>query len=161
MILYHGSTVYVENPKIIISDKFLDFGTGFYTTSSYSQAERWAKTKMRRENKNTGYVSVYEFDLEKANKEIQIYKFDKADLEWLKFVTNNRKGIASEISADMYIGPVADDNVYESIRYFETGVFDEEQTIKRLKTEVLQDQWVFHTDKSLSYLKFVEFKEVE
>ena len=43
MILYHGSTVPVEKPEIRISESFLDFGTGFYTTTSLQQAERWAK----------------------------------------------------------------------------------------------------------------------
>lgn len=42
MILYHRSNIVVENPKIIQSDRRLDFGTGFYLTSSYEQAERWA-----------------------------------------------------------------------------------------------------------------------
>ena len=43
MILYHGSTVPVEKPEIRISESFLDFGTGFYTTTSLQQAERWAR----------------------------------------------------------------------------------------------------------------------
>ena len=45
MIIYHGSTVYVKKPKIIAGENFLDFGVGFYTTTSYQQAERWARTK--------------------------------------------------------------------------------------------------------------------
>ena len=47
MIIYHGSTVLVEKPEIRISDSFLDFGTGFYTTTSEHQAERWAKCAER------------------------------------------------------------------------------------------------------------------
>lgn len=60
----------------------------------------------------------------------------------------------------MHIGPVADDNIYRSIRLFETGVLDAEETVKRLKTEILQDQWTFHTEKMLSYLTFTESKEI-
>ena len=48
--------------------------------------------------------------------------------------------------ADMHIGPVADDNVYQSIRLFETGAYDAEYTVKKLKTEVLHEQWTLHTD---------------
>lgn len=33
MKLYHGSSVVVEKPKILLSDRRLDFGTGFYLTS--------------------------------------------------------------------------------------------------------------------------------
>ena len=48
MILYHGSTDLVDKPEIRKSDVYLDFGVGFYTTTSFEQAERWAKIKMRR-----------------------------------------------------------------------------------------------------------------
>lgn len=159
MIVYHGSTVLVERPEIRVGEAFLDFGPGFYTTTSYDQAERWAKIKMRRENKTTGYVAAYEFDYEaaKANATIQI--FEAANLEWLLFVANNRRGLPFPTPVDMHIGPVADDNVYQSIRFFETGVYDAEETVKRLKTEVLHDQWTFHTEKMLSYLRFIESKE--
>ena len=161
MILYHGSTELVDIPEIRKGDVYLDFGVGFYTTTSYEQAERWSKIKMHRNNINTGYVSVYEFDLEKAEQELCIKRFDVADEAWLSFVVNNRKGEAINDDADMHIGPVADDNVYQSIRLFETGAYDAEYTVKKLKTEVLHDQWTLHTDKILKYLTFVEAKEVK
>ena len=161
MILYHGGTELVDVPEIRKGDVYLDFGVGFYTTTSYEQAERWAKIKMRRNNMNTGYVSAYEFDLEKAEQELCIRRFDVADEEWLTFVVNNRKGEAINDDADMHIGPVADDNVYQSIRLFETGAYDAEYTVKKLKTEVLHDQWTLHTDEILKYLTFVEAKEVK
>ena len=40
------------------------------------------------------------------------------------------------------------------------GFYDVEETVKRLKTEVLHDQWVLHTPKALSYLTFLEAKPV-
>lgn len=79
MILYHGSTVPVEKPEIRISESFLDFGTGFYTTTSLQQAERWARIKMRRENKPVGYVSVYEFDLDKPKPRPSFIRYHNAD----------------------------------------------------------------------------------
>lgn len=160
MIIYHGSTVPVERPKIRTGETFLDFGVGFYTTTSYNQAERWAKIKMRRENKDTGYVALYEFDYDTAKENTLIHRFDSADMDWLMFVVSNRRGLPFSEPADMHIGPVADDNVYQSIRFFETGVYDAEETVKRLKTEVLHDQWTFHTDKMLSYLHFVECRKI-
>ena len=99
--------------------------------------------------------------LEKAEQELCIKRFDVADEDWLIFVVNNRKGEANNDDADMHIGPVADDNVYQSIRLFETGAYDAEYTVKKLKTEVLHDQWTLHTDKILKYLTFVEAKEVK
>ena len=76
----------VGKPEIRVSDCFLDFGIGFYTTTSYNQAERWAKIKMRRENKAKGYVSVYEFDLNSAQKETLITRYNESDRSWLDFV---------------------------------------------------------------------------
>ena len=160
MIIYHGSTNLVMLPEIRPSEKFLDFGPGFYTTTSYEQAERWAQIKMKRENKNIGYVASYEFDYEAARSEAVIRHFLKAEMDWLQFIVANRSGETVEDAADIHIGPVADDNVYRSIRLFETGVLDAEETVKRLKTEVLQDQWTFHTNKALSYIKFIEHKEI-
>ena len=163
MILYHGSIEIVERPEIRRrkpEDKFLDFGAGFYTTTSHEQAKRWAKIKMRRENKSVGYVSIYDFDLETAEKECEIKRFPSADLKWLTFVVHNRNGKLTSNKSDMHIGPVADDNVYQSIRYFETGVYDAEYTVKKLKTEILHDQWTFHTEKALSFVKFIESQEV-
>ena len=160
MLLYHGSTVVVEQPQIINLKSFLDFGAGFYTTTSLEQAERWAKIKMRRENKEIAYVSVYDFDYEDAKAHISTKRFSNADMEWLLFVVNNRRGMPPAIQADLYIGPVADDNVYQSIRFFETGILDAEETVRRLKTEVLHDQWTFCTERALSFCKFVDYREV-
>ncbi len=160
MILYHGSAELVEKPEIRKGDVFLDFGIGFYTTTSKEQAERWARIKMRRNNADIGYVSIYEFDLEKAKENLVIDEFKTADEIWLQFVVGNRRGESIEKTTDMHIGPVADDNIYQSIRLFETGAYDAEYTVKKLKTEVLHDQWTLHTDKALSYLKFKEFIEI-
>ena len=115
---------------------------------------------MRRKNVDLGYVAVYEFDIEKTEKELVIKRFNNADEEWLSFVVSNRKGTIINDKADMHIGPVADDNVYQSIRLFETGAYDAEYTVKKLKTEVLHDQWTLHSDKILKYLNFIEAKEV-
>lgn len=161
MILYHGSTEIVDKPEIRKSKAYLDFGMGFYTTTSFEQAQRWAKIKMRRQNSDKCYVSVYEFDFEKVKKTLCIKQFKNADEEWLMFVVNNRSGEKSENIADMHIGPVADDNVYQSIRLFETGAYDAEYTVKKLKTEILHDQWTLHTNEILKYLKFIEAKEID
>lgn len=160
MILYHGSTELVDKPEIRRSEAFLDFGVGFYTTTSYEQAERWARIKMRRNNTDIGYVAIYDFDLDRAEAELNIKRFDSADEEWLMFVVKNRRGENAGGDADMHIGPVADDNVYQSIRLFETGAYDAEYTVKRLKIEVLHDQWTLHTDRILKYLTFIEAKEI-
>lgn len=161
MTIYHGSTVLVRYPEIILGNSFLDFGPGFYTTTSYEQAERWARIKMQRQNKKEGYVSIYDFDYENAKENMLITQFETANLAWLKFVIKNRTTQTLEEKVDAHMGPVADDNVYQTIRLFENGVYDTEETIKRLKTEVLHDQWTFHTERVLSYLTFIDYKIIK
>ena len=158
MKVYHGSLVVVEKPEIRVSDRYLDFGYGFYTTMNEEQAIKWAEKQKNRKGTNIGYVSVYDFDIEKAESELKMIRFEKADKEWLDFVFANRKGQCQE-QYDIVIGPVADDSVYEVVRFYEIGVYDLEETLKRLKIEELYNQVLFHTEKSLTYLKFVGMEE--
>lgn len=158
MKVYHGSLVVVEKPKIRVSDRYLDFGYGFYTTMNKEQVIKWTAKQKNRKGTNLGYVSMYDFDIEKAESELKMIRFDKADKEWLDFVFANRKGQCQEIY-DIVIGPVVDDSVYEVVRFYEIGVYDLEETLKRLKVEELYNQVLFHTEKSLTYLKFIGMEE--
>ena len=85
MILYHGSNVEVREPKIIVSNRTLDFGAGFYTTSNKEQAEKWSKTQTLRRRKGTPIVSCYEFNEDKI-KNLSVLKFESPDIEWLRYV---------------------------------------------------------------------------
>ena len=98
--------------------------------------------------------------INELKKEFVIKRFESADEEWLSFVVNNRSGNTTDDKTDMHIGPVADDNVYQSIRFFETGILNAEETVSRLKTEVLHDQWTFHTENILSYCRYTGCTEV-
>jgi hypothetical protein len=91
MQLYHGSTLTISAPKIINHQKLIDFGKGFYTTSSKLQAENWARLKRQRLKTNLGMVTVFEFDENLLKNEVfNIKKFNFATEEWLDFVILNR-----------------------------------------------------------------------
>ena len=60
MTVYHGSIIEIQNPDVIHSKKYLDFGRGFYVTSFPKQAERWAVRKSMRSGKGRPTVSVYD-----------------------------------------------------------------------------------------------------
>ena len=158
MKLYHGSNIALQNPQILESDRKLDFGTGFYLTSSLAQAERWAKiTQARREN-GTATVSVFEAD-EKILNTLNVLYFQKADKLWLEFVTQNRKNAAPENNNyDVVIGPVANDRTMPVISLYFSGIYDADETVKRLLPQKLNDQYTFKTEKSLTALNFIEAK---
>ena len=62
MLLYHGNNIEVSNPQILESDRRLDFGKGFYLTSSFEQAKRWAELTVKRRETGKATVSVFDFD---------------------------------------------------------------------------------------------------
>lgn len=153
MILYHGSNVKVETPKIIVSNRTLDFGAGFYTTSDSMQAIKWAQTQTRRRREGEAVVSQYEFD-EKLRDSLNVLSFDFANREWLNFVSDNRKGSYKGKKFDIVIGPVANDNTMPVINNYIAGVIDEKTALILLKPQKLADQYAFLTEKGLSTIKY-------
>ena len=72
MICFHGSDVIVDKPKILDAKRPLDFGGGFYTTTSKFQAKKWAIKVSYRNNTIQKYINKYEFDLEEAKKNLNV-----------------------------------------------------------------------------------------
>ena len=155
MIVYHGSNLVVEKPKLIVQNRFLDFGYGFYTTTNKLQAISFAEKVYKRKNEGTKQVSIYEIDEEKIFEECSVLRFDSANEAWLDFVTENRNGMYKGEAYDIIYGPVANDDVYTTFTLYQAGVLTKEQTIETLKIKKLYDQMVFTTEKALSFLKFV------
>lgn len=159
MILYHGSNMKVEKPKLIEQNRFLDFGPGFYTTTNEEQARNFAeKVVVRRGGRPI--VNVYEIDDSIINKELRVLKFDFPNEKWLNFVSDNRNGNYKEIDFDLIIGAVANDDVYRTLQIYSTGLLSKEQALEALKIKKLYNQYVFTTDKSISLLKFIQAKEI-
>lgn len=157
MLLYHGSLVIIKEPDLSFSKGRRDFGKGFYLTSSLEQAVKWAKRNMRINNLDKGYVSIYEFD-EKAL--IKTKVFSNANRDWLQFVVDNRLQKKLNNEFDLIVGPVADDQAYNTIILYEDGIIDEDYAIRKLMSEKLHDQYLFRTQKALSYLKYTNYMEV-
>ena len=157
MLLYHGSLVIIKEPDLSFSKGRRDFGKGFYLTSSLEQAVKWAKRNMRINNLDKGYVSIYEFD-EKAL--IKTKVFSNANRDWLQFVVDNRLQKKLNNEFDLIVGPVADNQAYNTIILYEDGIIDEDYAIRKLMSEKLHDQYLFRTQKALSYLKYTNYMEV-
>lgn len=158
MKLYHGSNVAVEKPKILLSDRRLDFGIGFYLTSSFEQAERWAFLTAKRRGEGKQIITCYEFD-ETIMEELIVRRFEGASAEWLKFVSANRNIQDFADDSDIVIGPVANDRTMPVIKLYFAGIYDEEETIKRLLPQKLKDQYAFKSEKALQSLRFSEVIE--
>lgn len=154
MILYHGSNLTVENPKIITPNRYLDFGKGFYTTSNFEQAQNFADKVTARKKEGESTVSIYEFDDTKLD-DLSVLSFEAADEKWLDFVSDNRNGLVLNEKYDIIYGPVANDDIFRTFILYATGVLTKEQTLEALKIKKLYNQYVFTNDNALNYLKFI------
>ena len=155
MIIYHGSDVVVEKPVLLTSKRTLDFGAGFYTTTSKNQAISFSQKVMNRNDSQTKEVSMYEINLGKMKNKLEVLKFDEPNGGWLDFVFSNRQGIYSGKQYDVIIGAVADDTIYRVFSLYEAGLLDREETLKRLKIRKLYNQVIFCTENALTYLHYI------
>lgn len=160
MRLYHGSLVEVREPQILIPNRTLDFGTGFYTTTNLEQASQWVQVRKRGNHHLVGYINIYEFSYELNFDVLSILRFDALTDDWIDFVMQNRMLKEYSHSYDIVIGPVANDRVYACFNAFENGFMDKATLLRELKTYTLVDQVLFHTQESLQSLTFIETKEV-
>ena len=158
MKLYHGSLEVVSEPRIITPNRTLDYGRGFYTTTSYEQAEQWVRRRKGTQH-SIGYVNIYEL-ADVLPDEIKQLRFETPTEEWVDFVMRNRTERGFEHSFDIVYGPVANDRVYAAFALYESNLLDKEGLIRELRTYELVDQFLFHTEQSLQYLTFIEAKEV-
>ena len=160
MKLYHGSNIKVEIPKILNNFRRLDFGKGFYLTTDLEQAKKWATITTNRRNTGKAVVNVYEIDNDILNK-LNIYAYNHPTKEWLKFVAKNRNLEIYKNKYDIVIGPVANDNTLPVINRYLEGIYNEEETIKRLLPQKLKNQYVFKTENALKELVFKGVIEVD
>ena len=155
MYLYHGSYVEVREPRIPERLRALDFGAGFYTTSSREQAIKWSKVVAKRRQSGSPCICTFFLD-EAALGGLRVLKFDSPSGEWLDFVVANRKGLPLPDSYDLVIGPVANGSTLPVIDDYVDGRYTKEEAVARLLPQKLTDQYAFLTEKALAVLEFRE-----
>lgn len=157
MIVYHASTFIIENPDINHSREYLDFGKGFYLTTIFEQAEKYAMRFIRRGHK--AYINEYQLD-----DNLPGYKkktFERYDKEWLEYVGACRKGY-EHTAYDVISGGIADDKVFNTVDLFFAGEINIEDALKRLIFEQPNHQiCVLNQNVLCSHLHFLRAIEVK
>jgi hypothetical protein len=172
-ILYHASTVIVDEPSHTKSGRSCDFGLGFYTHHNRGMALDWAYKKIARLKTDFGYINNYEFS---PNSELSVHTFDTddlLDLQWIDFILYNRgyrdyigdknHDFVSSLDADIIIGPIADQQLGAVFNSFLSGALGnpydydtKEYLFKNLiNYDLLFNQTCFKTEYSLKSLEFV------
>ena len=143
-ILYHGSNVVVQMPKILIIGHYKDFGYGFYCTGFEKQAIRWALTR-----KGNSILNKYSYA---KNTDLKILSFSDMTEEWLKFVVDCRRGI--EHNYDIVEGPMADDQIWDYVEEYTSGNISKDAFWELVKFKYPTHQIVFCTENALKTLHF-------
>lgn len=128
MILYHTSTLEISSPDLSFSRPRLDFGKGFYLTFLRTQAELYGERFIRR-----GEMAVLNiFLLDEIRPGCTHKVFSSYDGEWLDFITACRKGLPHE-TFDIIEGGIADDQVFDTIDLYFSGIYTREQALDQLQ----------------------------
>lgn len=150
MILYHGSSIAIEAPEIRAGIYSKDFGQGFYCTELQKQAERWAKRF------NNPIVSKYCYT-QKCG--INVLSFGNMTDDWLDFIVECRRGVAH--SYDIVNGAMANDQIWNYIADYVSGVLTREQFWVLAKFKYPTQQIAFCSNTAISCLKYIDHYEVE
>lgn len=164
MILYHGTTLRIEQPRIIRSELGRDFGFAFYTTDIQEQAKRWAirRAKVEAREKKApcdAIVNIYEWSCDLTG--LSYKNFSEANMDWLEMVMRCRSDIEYQHGYDIVEGKIANDNVGETVSFVMQGIMRKEDAVERLRFEKINNQLAFCTERALETLTFVDSYIVE
>lgn len=174
-ILYHGSYTCISDIDLEKCRNGLDFGKGFYLTSSFEQAQNYVRLSVAKAKRigilsdefsvDDGQISVFLFNYDPN---LFIHYFPEADQEWLHFVAANRSNqffydlLRKFQTTDIIVGKIADDHTARTLQQYISEYFGipgtkeaDEAAIRQLLPNRLQDQLCFRTEDAISSLQFV------
>lgn len=157
MRLYHSSNIIVERPDVSHSRNYLDFGRGFYLTTIYEQAIRYAQRFKRRGQ--LAYLNKYDLLIDEEMK-WNIKRFDIYDEQWLDFVAQCREG--NDVGDyDMIVGGIANDRVIITLDRYFRGEISQEEALGFLRYEKPNIQYCIRSERMLrECLTFIESEQL-
>ena len=147
LTLFHTGYLEIPEPDVHYGRINADFGQGFYTTDQEEFALRWAKEKKGADT----YVNRYELDTEG----LEIRRFER-DREWFEYIYQNRSRLGDRYpKADVIIGPIANDTIYDTMGITTSGVLTAEESLPLLMIGPVYRQIVLKTEKAASQLRWI------
>ena len=162
MLLYHGSNINIKEINLAMCRPYKDFGKGFYLTEIREQAEKMARRVARIYGGNA-VLNQYEFDKETVMKStLRIKDFGvETSEEWARsFIESDSFDNNTENQFDIVIGPIANDAMAVLFRQYENGMIDFETLLKGLEYRETTNQYSFHTERAIRFLKKVGSQNV-
>jgi len=147
MKLYHTGTMEIRNPDIHHGRKNADFGQGFYLTPDMDFACRWAG--------ENAVINEYELDVEG----LAIHRFER-DRDWFDYIFRNRR-VKDTLKADVVIGPIANDTIFETLGVITSGYIEPEDAMKLLMIGPEYIQAAIKTEKAMRHLRWIRAEKIE
>ena len=141
MRLYHTGRQEIREPDIRRGRKNADFGQGFYLTPDMEFACRWAGAD--------AVVNEYELDTDG----LLIHRFRRSE-DWFRYIFNNRRA-SDSLSADLVIGPIANDTIFETLGIIGSGYLKPPDAMKLLMIGPEYTQVAVKTDKAVRQLRWL------
>ncbi len=151
MNLYHTGFEIIKNPDVHMGRANADFGQGFYLTADEEFAHRWARVRKDRQT----IVNAYVLD----TSDLVVYNFTRNE-EWFKYIFNNRGGYPDKLEADVVIGPIANDTIYDTYGVITSGVLEPHEAMRLLMIGPEYHQIALKTDKAAGNLEWVSSVEL-
>ncbi|MDR0756589.1 MAG: DUF3990 domain-containing protein [Tannerella sp.] len=155
MRVFHGSYTRIDTIDLSKCKPQKDFGRGFYVTKICLHAESWAN--VIGENHNTkGVVTEFEYTEGSFIESIcKIKRFNGYDEEWLDFIVRNRDKKSPDPAHDYDIveGPVANDKIQHTLRFYLKGNISKEKFLEMLTWHEETHQICFCTLNSLQAIE--------
>ena len=147
MFLYHTGNTEIKNPDIHHGRKNADFGWGFYLTPDKDFTYRWARKD----------AIINEYELDETG--LDIYVFHRNE-EWYRYIFDNRRG-KDQMMADVVIGPIANDTIYDTLGIISSGFLKAEESLKLLSKGPEYTQVAIKTKKAAKQLRFIRSQLIE
>jgi len=148
MIIYHTGYLTIPEPDVHHGRKNADFGQGFYTTPDRDFAWRWARDR----KDSSTIMNVYELETEG----LEIHRFER-DEDWLDYILANRSFKGDSVpGADVIIGPIANDTIYDTYGIISSGFLPKDTALKILCIGAAYEQIVLKTERAAAQLRFLE-----
>lgn len=144
VIIYHGSNVVVEHPRIQTVGYNKDFGFAFYCTRIERQAQRRALSKRPKHE-----VSLFSYEEKDDLNKLVFYSMTE---QWLDFVVSCRMSITHRY--DIVEGPMADDQIWNYVEDLVSGNISREAFWALVKFKHPTHQIAFCTEASLRTITF-------
>ncbi len=141
MKLYHTGRGEIRDPDIRRGRKNADFGQGFYLSPDKEFSYRWAGAD----------AVINEYELDESG--LLIHRFNR-DEAWFSYIFRNRRAM-DDLLADVVIGPIANDTIFETFGIISSGFLKPEDAMKLLLVGPEYTQVAVKTEKAVCQLRWI------